>query len=95
MKDKLVDHWNMKNKNNLEVEMRKKKQKMEMIQKYLPAREKSLTNSTTLLNGDELKSLLQYHQRKGDSPIKLELLNHAFNGVNDNIVWWKILLHCC
>jgi hypothetical protein len=53
--------------------MGKKIQKLEMIQKYLPARGKSLSNSTTQLNGDELKSLLQYHKRKCDSPIKTRI----------------------
>jgi hypothetical protein len=40
------------------------------MKKYLLAREKTLRSPTTSLNGDELKSLLHYHCRKDDTPIK-------------------------
>jgi hypothetical protein len=66
----IKEHWETMDNRQNEINIRKNERKRAMIQKYLPAREKVLNNQSISLSGEDLKSLLQYHRRKDDSPIK-------------------------
>jgi hypothetical protein len=49
-------------------------------------REKSITNSATILKGDELRPIVQFHRRKGDSPIEF--------CITDQCTQWSQRQHC-
>jgi hypothetical protein len=80
-RDSIKKHLESKESKQKKIVMRKIDRRELMIQKYLPAREKTISNPSDPLSGEELKSLLQYHKRKNDSPIK--------NRIADRRLQWE------